>query len=122
MGREEEMFEVRHFSDIFVMGLEGDLNLRNVRQFDSILGQALEEDVGRVILDLSHLEHIDYKLVAHLIDRMIEIQCRGGELKLAGGSRYISDILRAMGCDEEVYSSVEDAVISFAPLTEEEWQ
>lgn len=116
------MFELKQYSDVLVMGVSGEINLNNVRQFDSVLRNALQEDVSRVVLDLSHLKHIDYKLVPHLVDKIIEIQCQGGEIKLASGNDYVSNILRAMGYEEELYESVEDAVISFAPMTEEEWQ
>lgn len=117
------MLEVKQFSDVLIMGVSGDLSLKNIRQFDHALNHALSADeFGRLVLDLSALDHIDYKLVPHLVDRMIEIQCRGGEVKLASGNDYVSDILKAMGFDEELYPSVEDAVISFHPMTEEEWQ
>lgn len=116
------MFELKHFSDVVVMRVSGVLNLHNVRQFDRVLNNALEEEISRVVLDLSHLEHIDYKLVAHLVDRIIEIQCLGGEIKLASGNDYVSNILKAMGFEEELYLTVEDAVISFSPMTEEKWQ
>lgn len=115
-------FELKHYTDVVVMGVSGTLSLNNVRQFDSVLTHALHEEISRVVLDLSHLKHIDYKLVPHLVDRMIEIQCQGGEIKLAGGNDYVSNILKAMGFEEELYRTVEDAVISFSPMTEEEWQ
>lgn len=116
------MFELRHCNDILVMEVSGELGLRNIRQFDAVLNLALREDVGRMVLDFSELAHIDYKLVPHLLERVIEIQCQGGELKLAGMSHYVSNILKAMGFDEELYPSVEDAVISFAPVSKDKWQ
>ena len=116
------MFELKHFNDILFMGVEGELRLGNVRQFDSLLSQAMQQRSGRVVLDLSALSHIDYKLVPHLVDRVIEIQCQGGEIKLAGGNDYVANILKAMGFEEELYPSVQDALISFAPMSEEEWQ
>ena len=116
------MFELKHCNDILVMQVFGELGFTNVRQFDSVLNLALREDVGRVVLDLSSLSHIDYKLVPHLLDRVIEIQCQGGQLKLAGMNNYISNILKAMGFEEEFYTSVEDAVISFSPVSKDEWQ
>lgn len=116
------MFELRHYNDVLVMQVSGELGLGNVRQFDSVLNLVLREETGRIVIDFSTLHHIDYKLVPHLLDRMIEVQCLGGELKLAGMNRYISNILQAMGFEEEMYSSVEDAVISFSAVTEEKWQ
>lgn len=116
------MFELRHYNNILVMQVSGELGLKNVRHFDSVLNLVLREDVEQIVLDFSDLNHIDYKLVPHLLDRVIEIQCLGGELKFAGMSSYISNILKAMGFEEELYPSVEDAVISFSPVRQEEWQ
>lgn len=116
------MFELKQYSDVLVMGISGILNLNNVRQFDSVLNSALKKEGGRLVLDLSRLSHIDYKLVPHLVDKIIEIQCQGGEIRLASGNDYVSNILKAMGFDEELYPTVEDAVISFQPMTEEQWQ
>lgn len=116
------MFELRHFNDILVMEVSGELGLKNVRQFDSVLNLALREEIARIVLDFSRLSHIDYKLVPHLLDRLIEVQCQGGELKVAGMNNYISNILKAMGFEEEFYPSVEDAVISFSPISRDEWQ
>ncbi len=116
------MFELRHYNNILVMQVSGDLGLKNVRHFDSVLNLILQEEIEQIVLDFSELHHMDYKLVPHLLDRIIEVQCLGGELKLAGMNRYISDILKAMGFEEETYPSVEDAVISFSPVRPEEWQ
>ena len=116
------MFQIQHCNDILVMRVSGELGLNNVRQFDSVLNLVLREDIGKMVLDLSHLSHIDYKLVPHILDRIIEIQCHGSELKLAGLNRYVADILKVMGFEEELYPSVEDAVISFAPMSREHWQ
>ncbi|MBI4125710.1 MAG: STAS domain-containing protein [Deltaproteobacteria bacterium] len=116
------MFELQHLNDILVMKVSGELGFRNVRQFDSVLNLALRDDIGRVVLDFSSLAHIDYKLVPHLLERMIEIQCQGGQLKLAGMSEYVLNILKAMGFEEEMYPSVADAVISFAPVGQDKWQ
>lgn len=115
------MFAFKQFNDILVMGVEGELKISNIRQFDLILNQTLQQRADRVVLDISQLSHIDYKLVPHLVDRVIEVQCQGGDIKVAGGNHYISDILKAFGFEEKLYPSVEDAVISFAPLAEEAW-
>ena len=116
------MIELRQLNDIVVMEVTGELGLSNVRQFDSVLDLALRSDVGRLVLDVTRLAHIDYKLVPHLLDRMIEIECLGGKLKFAGWNPYIANILKVMGFEEEFYSSVEDAVISFTPVSPEEMQ
>ncbi|MBI5300277.1 MAG: STAS domain-containing protein [Deltaproteobacteria bacterium] len=116
------MFEIKHLNDVLVMNVTGDLERNNYRQFDSLLDQAMQNKSERVVLDLSGLAHIDYKLVPHLVERVHQIEKQGGEVKWAGGNDYISNIFKFMGFEEEVYPSVEDAVISFAPISEDEWQ
>lgn len=116
------MFEIRQLNDVLVMNVTGDLEKNNFRQFDSLLDQALQNKSERMVLDLSGLAHIDYKLVPRLVDRVNRIEAQGGEVKWAGGSDYISNIFKFMGFEEEVYPSVEEAVVSFAPMAEDEWQ
>lgn len=91
------MFELKHFSDVLIMEVSGVLNLNNVRQFDKVLSHAMNEEVGRVVLDFSELEHIDYKLVAHLVDRIIEIQCQGGGDKIGGRQRLCLEYFKGHG-------------------------
>ena len=116
------MFELKQRDSVLVMNVDGELERNNFRQFDSLLDQALQNKSERVVLDLSGLSHIDYKLVPRLVERVNQIEEQGGEVKWAGGNDYISNIFKFMGFEEEVYPSVEDAVISFAPLAEDEWQ
>lgn len=116
------MFELNQLDDVVVIGVGGELSLKNVRTLDSILNNILQTNFRKVILDFSSLAHIDYKLVTHLTDRVLEWQCLGGDLKLAGTNDYIGDILRAMGFEWEVYGSVTDAAFAFSPEDLLQWQ
>ena len=115
------MFRIRHVDNVMIVDVSGELALRNVRQLDQVIDSALDCDHGKLILDLSNLSHLDYKLVPHLVDRVVEVQCSGGDLKIASVNRYVDDILKVMGFEEERYPSVEEAVLSFTPLSDEAW-
>jgi len=108
------MFEVRQYNDISVVGMAGELSRQNVHVFDGLLSSLASCDIHNVILNMSALEHLDYSLVKRLADRIVEFQCDGGDIRLASASDYIRSIMELMGLEEEVYLSVEDALISFA--------
>jgi len=116
------MFELTHLNDVLVVGIHGELRPNNMGQFDRVLDSVLRYQHSKVVLDFSGLAHLDYKLVSHLVDRVVELQCSGGDLKVASVNHYILNILKAMGFEEELYPSVEEAVLSFTPMPEDTWQ
>lgn len=107
------MFEVKKFHDISVVGIDGELSSDNVHVLDEVLSSLSNCDQRNVVLNFAGLSHLDYKLVRRIADKIIEFQCDGGDLKMAAANGYIKRILKAMGLDEEVHASVEDALLSF---------
>jgi anti-anti-sigma factor len=107
------MFEVKKFHDISVVGIDGELSTKNVHVLDGVLSSLSSCDQRNIVLNFSGLKHLDYKLVQKIAERIIEFQCDGGDLKMAAVNGYVRHILQAMGLDEELYSSVEDALLSF---------
>ena len=107
------MFEVRSVNGVSVVGLNGELSRRNIHVLEDVLGSLSKCDQHNVVLNFSGLKHLDYQLVQRIAERIIEFQCDGGDLKMAAASGYIRQILQAMGLEEEVYSSVEEALLDF---------
>lgn len=107
------MFEVHHVHGISVVGLQGDLSRRNIHVLEEVLGSLARCSQRNIVLNFADLRHLDYKLVQRIAEKIIEFQCDGGDLKMAAANRYIRKILEAMGLDEEVYASVEEALLSF---------
>lgn len=107
------MFEVRQFHDVSVVGLVGELSRNNIQVLEDVLSSLACCDKNNVVLNFQGLKHLDYQLVQRIAERIIEFQCNGGDLKVAAVSQYIRNILEAMGLDEEIFTSVEDALLSF---------
>lgn len=107
------MFEVRRFHDISVVGLHGELSRDNAHVFENLLTSLSECSHNNVVLNFEGLSHLDYKMVQRIAERIIQFKCDGGDLKMAAANGYIRSILRAMGLDEEVYATVEEALLSF---------
>lgn len=111
------MFEVHRYNDISVVGLPCELSSRNISVLDSVLSSLSECEQHNVVLNMADVEHIDYKLVGRLAERVIEFQCDGGDVKLAAANGYVRSIMQAFGFEEEIYVSVEDALLSFVDGT-----
>ncbi|MHB8417418.1 MAG: STAS domain-containing protein [Myxococcales bacterium] len=71
----------------------------------------------RIVLDLSRVDHLDYRGLPALGRAAARLRSEGGDLRLAGGSAYLKTILRFAGLDGELlcFSSADEAVESFAP-------
>lgn len=113
MKKEGKMFEVSRLNDISVVGLNGELSRGNMHVLEDLLTSLSDCSQNNVILNLQYLSHLDYKTVRRIAERIVQFKCDGGDLKMAAASGYIKSIMRAMGLDEEVYQSVEDALLSF---------
>ncbi len=63
------------------------------------------------MLDLTDVSHLDYRGVPWLVSQAEEYRQRGGDVKLAGVSRYLLAILRAAGAHDafEIYTDAGDA-------------
>lgn len=107
------MFEVRHVQGVSVVGLLGELSRKNVHILEDVLNSLSFCNQRNVVLNFSGLKHLDYQLVRRIAERIIEFQCDGGDLKMAAASGYIKKILQAMGLEEEIYPSVEEALLEF---------
>jgi anti-anti-sigma factor len=107
------MFDVKRFHDISVVGVHGELSRRNVRAFEGVLESLAQCEQRNVVLNFEGLRHLDYRLVQRIADRVIAFQCDGGDLKMASANGYVRRILEAMGLDQEIYASVEEALLSF---------
>lgn len=107
------MFEVRRVHGVSVVGLRGDLSRSNIHVLEEVLSSLSKCQQHQIVLNFSDLRHLDYRLVQRITDKIIEFQCDGGDLRMAAASGYIRHILEAMGLDEEIYASVEEALLSF---------
>lgn len=107
------MIEIHKYHDVNVVDVVGELSRYNVDDLERVLDSFSRCSQCNVVLGFEKLKHLDYKLVRRIADRIIEFQCDGGDLKLAGASSYIRNILKAMGLEEELYASIGDALLSF---------
>ncbi len=76
----------------------------------------LRQGAPRIVLDLSRVDHLDYRGLPALGRAAAWLRAEGGDLRLAGASVYLRTILRFVGLEEELlcFGGVAEAVESFA--------
>jgi anti-anti-sigma factor len=75
----------------------GEINEEEFQTIEENLRTMLESDDLNIIIDLSRVSHINYKVVGWLIDYQKKFKGQGGDIKLVNVSPYLYDILRLYG-------------------------
>jgi anti-anti-sigma factor len=65
------------------------------QRFDDLARQG----VRRLVLDLTELQHLDYRLVPALTETLERFEARSGAVIVCGLSSYLRDIFRLSGCE-----------------------
>jgi anti-anti-sigma factor len=102
--------------DVAIIRCEGEMGDMELAQLGEELFRVTNRGYGKVVLDLSKVDHIDYRGVGPLAARARLLKRAGGGLSLTGVSAYLAAILRAAGVDEdfEMHRTIDDALVSFA--------
>jgi anti-anti-sigma factor len=75
----------------------GEINEPEFETIDRKFKGLVEKEEYRIIMDLSRVTHINYKVVGWLIDYQKKFKELGGDIKLVNVSPYLYDILRLYG-------------------------
>jgi anti-anti-sigma factor len=89
----------------------GEMNRDALRAVGDRMLRLLDQGCVWVVIDFTDVSHVDYRGVPELVARAEEFRARGGDVKLAGVSRYLQAILRAAGAHDafEIYADAGDA-------------
>lgn len=99
---------------VIFLSLSGEIDEQTFKTLSTRLQKLLEEGQTSVVLDLSKVEHMNYKVVGELIDWQKRFQSYNGDIKLVNVSSYLYDILRLYGFYPfEIYPSRRAALKSF---------
>ena len=75
----------------------GEIDARMMREICALIGSLVDENQSRVRLDLSRVDHVHFQSVKLLIERGRQLRSLGGDLRIAGLSRYTASIFHAFG-------------------------
>jgi anti-sigma B factor antagonist len=102
--------------DIVVLEMSGRIILgNNSRDVELKLAEVLKENVHKVIFDLTGITMLDSTGVGILVVSQAKIKKDGGELRIAGATGVVEDILKMTSLDKLVhlYPTAEQAAAGF---------
>ncbi|KPJ73472.1 hypothetical protein AMJ52_03570 [candidate division TA06 bacterium DG_78] len=92
----------------------GEIDEKEFEIIEQKLNSMITDGEYNVIIDLSRVSHMNYKVVGWLIDYQKKFKDFGGDIKLVNVSPYLYDILRLYGFYPfEIYPSKRAALKSF---------
>ncbi len=93
----------------------GEINEQEFETLEKRFMTMIEAGEFNIIIDLSRVSHMNYKVVGWLIDYQKKFKDLGGDIKLVNVSPYLYDILRLYGFYPfEIFPSKRAALKSFA--------
>lgn len=103
-------------ADVAVIRCEGEMGEVELAHIGEELFRLTHRGCNNVVLDLSKVDHVDYRGIGPLATRAKLLRRAGGDLMLCGLTAYVAAIFRAAGVDEEfqMHRTLEDARAAFA--------
>jgi len=113
---EEREYRALAALEVAVLRCEGEMEEFALAHLGEELFRLAHKGICQVVLDLTAVDHVDYRGLKPLAARARLLREAGGDLKLCGLSAYLLAILRAAGVEDdfEQYRNVGEAKASFA--------
>lgn len=110
--------QTQQVGDVAVLSMSGDMDSRSNQLLDKHLKQLIQNNLFKVILDVSMLRFIGNQTISVLISNMKEMRAAGGNIKFLNPQRSVIDYLKQNRIFEifEIYSSRAEAVKSYADV------
>jgi anti-sigma B factor antagonist len=102
--------------DIVSLELAGRIILgNNSRDVELKLAEILKENIRKIIFDLKEITMLDSTGVGIIVVSQAKIKKEGGELRIAGATGVVEEILKMTSVDKlvHVFPTVEEAAANF---------
>lgn len=101
---------------VMTLVLEGEIDRLDLPDILGMVERFQAGGLHRLVVDLTHVTHFDFRGVKPLIAHAERLRARGGDLKLAGLSSYVFAIFRSAGGNDafDYFARVDDARASFS--------
>lgn len=107
--------EVTKVHDISVLHLFGEVSLLELDQIERVLSSLKRSHNNKVILDMTSVDHIHYRVVKRLVENAVALRSQNGDLKLVSMNDDAKHIVRFTGADQylEDYATISEGILSF---------
>jgi anti-anti-sigma factor len=114
------MLEIRQEHDaetgVEVIAPQGEIDISNLPILDQVLADVLKRRPRRLVVDLTGLAYVDSGGVSSLLRAGQRLARQGGQLSLAGGSRFVRRLVQMTGINSLFpYYDTLTAALGWAP-------
>lgn len=102
---------LRQNRDVFVVDIEGNLNIHGVDRLKHIFGRNLKKK--KIVFNLKSLSFVGSGGISDFSKAMTDLQGNENEFKICCASSEFEKIFANEGLDKALYSSEEEALSSF---------
>ncbi|MCD4685429.1 MAG: STAS domain-containing protein [Anaerolineae bacterium] len=108
--------KVFDYGNVRVFEITGRVDSLTAVPLGEQLQRALKRDITQIVLDLGGVAYLTSAGIREIISAQQAAQSAGGDLRLAGPSDPVMDVLHMTGLDDElgIFASRNEAVHSFA--------
>ena len=81
---------------MFIVDVDSDISVKNIREFHSMLGESLEHD-DSIVLDFANVERVDMSVVQVVASALREARKRNKSLRFKGINDNVKNQFRICG-------------------------
>lgn len=109
------MLVMKSHNGVIVFTMSGDVGQTEMAEFSRELGASLAGNERRFVLQMDGVEHVQYHCLDLLIRGCAMLKRTGGELRIAGASKYVRNIMRFVGVEQhvKVHASLAEAMLAW---------
>ena len=98
--------------DATIVHAEGELDLHTAPTLQSEIDSALEQDLARMVVDLSKVDFMDSTGLSVIVAAVAAMRAQGGEVRVVTGADKITKVFTLTGVDQQVgmFGSLEEAM------------
>ena len=113
------MLVMKSIEGVIVFTMSGDVGQTEMAEFSRELGARLADGARRFVLQMERVEHVQYHCLDLLIRSCALLKRTGGELRIAGATKYVRNIMRFVGVEQHftVCTALADAMGAWAPAS-----
>lgn len=97
------ILEIRQERDtpagVEVVTPQGEIDISNVEVLDQVLGEVIDEQPKRLVVDLSRVNYLDSAGISSLLRGGKRLSQEGGQLSLVDGNPFVQRLIRLTGID-----------------------
>ena len=113
------MLVMKSIEGVIVFTMSGDVGQTEMAEFSRELGARLAAGARRFVLQMERVEHVQYHCLDLLIRSCALLKRTGGELRIAGATKYVRNIMRFVGVEQhfKVCTALADAMGAWVPVS-----